>query len=207
MIIVLVSQLFDGSQRCYPLPTVATIRHYAVESIIQLDLVDKIAPHTPNGLDHTAFVGAACHILFVFVGDACDNMRLLHSAKKPAKTWQGFIFCEAVTVGYCITFIVWRNANRVNSNGLNCGHRKFLRLFWVICGLGSGPTLVLASVNQPEDSVAFSKVYHCANEEVTMPQPCGNGRHTSLLLELPVAKSACAMLTPLIICDRGASHS
>ena len=111
MSIVLVSQLFDGSQRCYPLPTVATIRHYALEIILQLDLVDKTAPHTPNGLDHTAFVGAACHILFVFVGDTCDNMRLLHSAKKPAKTsWQGFIFCEAVTFGYYIIFTLWRNA-------------------------------------------------------------------------------------------------
>ena len=206
MIIVLVSQLFDGSQRCYPLPTVATIRHHALENIIQLDLVDKTAPHTPNGLDHTAFVGAACHILFVFVGDTCDNMRLLHSAKKPAKTWQGFIFCAAVTVGYDITFTLWRNS-KPHSNGLNCSNRKFLRLFWVICGLGSGPTLVLASVNQPEDAVAFSKRCYCANEEVTRPQPCGNGRHTSLLLDQPVAKSACAMLTWLIIWDRGASHS
>ena len=97
--------------------------------------------------------------------------------------------------------------NGVNSNGLNCGHRKLLRLFWVICGLGSGPTLVLASVNQPEDAVAFSKRCQCAYEEVTRPQAFGNGRHTSLLLDQPVAKSACAMLTPLIICDRGASHS
>ena len=96
--------------------------------------------------------------------------------------------------------------NRVNSNGLNCDHRKLLRLFWVICGLGSGPTVVLASVNQPEDAVAFSNRCYRTNDGVVRPQPCGNSRHTSLLLDQPVATSACASLTWLMICDRGASH-
>ena len=80
MSIVLVSQLFDGSQRCYHPPMVAIIRHYTLENVIQLGFVSKTVPHTPKGLDHTAFVGAACHILFVFVGDTCDNMRSLHGA-------------------------------------------------------------------------------------------------------------------------------
>ena len=80
MSIVLVSQLFDGSQRCYHPPMVAIIRHYTLRNVIQLGFVSKIVPHTPNGLDHTAFVGAACHILFVFVDDTCDNMRSLHGA-------------------------------------------------------------------------------------------------------------------------------
>ena len=80
MSIVLVSQLFDGSQRCYHPPMVAIIHPYTLENVIQLGFVSKTVPHTPNGLDHTAFVGAACHILFVFVGDTCDNMRSLHGA-------------------------------------------------------------------------------------------------------------------------------
>ena len=80
MSIVLVSQLFDGSQRCYHPPMVAIIRHYTLENNIQLDFSGNNVPLTPKGLDHTAFVGAACHILFVFVGDTCDNMRSLHGA-------------------------------------------------------------------------------------------------------------------------------
>ena len=68
MSIVFVSQLLDGSQRCYHPPMVAIIRHYTLENNIQLDFSGNNVPHTPNGLDHTAFVREACHIFVRICG-------------------------------------------------------------------------------------------------------------------------------------------
>lgn len=156
MSIVLVSQLFDGSQRCYHPPMVAIIRHYTLENVIQLGFVSKTVPHTPNGLDHTAFVGASCTsclYLLVIPVITCDRCTARRSQRRHGK-----VLCFVKDWNLSIASLSScgeMQQNRVNSNGLNYDHRKFLRLFWVICGLGSGPTLVLASANQPDDAVVF----------------------------------------------------